>query len=473
MLRRRFALATALASSIGLTLIACAPELNRDAPATGNRPDFDSTTGAFPLPSDLLKNPATGKLALPAAPADSPLTTEIKASINRLDGWLTAQTITIPFDVMLDPATLTYDNVLLYDVTRASETPPVVTQLTSADFYILFNVGLTPATSPPYNLILKRKSPGPFQLPTDFTPGGHFAAIVTDAVRGAGNVPFLDNPIFVFLRSRTPLAVSGKSTTILDDLTAVQLEATRSVYDPAFKAIEANSSFTRDHALSFTVFSVESGARAVYNPTAVGTVVPLPIDGAVPQATASSKPTITFDQPLDAATAASGTHLYRVDGTSLVDIAVTPNVVAQADALGHYPLEIVPAAPLDAGATYVAVLTDSIKGANGVATEAFSFFSLLRNANPLVDLSKVGAELNSPFLDNTLDVLLAFGVDPTQATNDDWKSAYSNLLGNLADLETLRLKYGGFFATLETQKQIPHLSVTALWQFTTTSAGVR
>jgi hypothetical protein len=463
MYRRRFALAAIVGA-----FVACAPDIARDPPATGIRPVFSSDTGQLPLPSDLLKNSTTGKLDLPLTATDSPLTVEVKASINRLDGWLTAQTVTLPFEVRLDTSTLTYENVLLYDVTRASEDPPVVTRLTKEDFYILFNVGRTAATSPPFNVILKRKPLGAGKLPAEFTPGGRYAAIVTDAVRDIENRSFLDNPIFYFLRARTPLAINGKSTTILTDAQATQLEATRVIYDAAFSAIEATGGINRDRALSFTVFSIESGARAVMNPTLVDQVLPMPFDNPTSaNAPIDTTPTITFDQPLNASTAASGTHLYKVDGATLTEVAETPAVAANADANGRYFLKIVPNVPLDRGASYIAVLTDAIKGANGVSTEAFSYFSLVRNKNPLLDTTKSPAALNSPFLDNTLDVLIFLGGNPASPPGEPWESAYNLLVPNIQSLDDLRLRYAPYFTVLETDRKIERLSITALWQFTT------
>jgi hypothetical protein len=446
----------------------CDPNVPQTPPITGARPTFNSVTGAIPLPSDVLRDPQTGRLMLPIVPSDSDLTKEVKAGLNKLDGWLAGQTITIPFGAKIDDTPNLASKVRLYDVTTSP-----AKLWPSSDYYVAFNVGRdgTVPTSPPYTLFIRAK-PADGPLPRDFDRGHRYAALVTSDVTYDGGKAFLDDPVLYFLRSSTPLADidAGHSVTVLPDSQALQLEPTRVVYNDAFKAITAaEPTFDRTRALAFTVFTVESAARAVFNPTPVGTVLPAPIDpisGASVAAPLTSTPSISFDAPLAADSVAKGSYLFAWPPSGILS-SITSTASATDSETPRLTLS--PTAPLSPSTTYVVVLTDSILSKNGRPTVALSYFGLVRYAPKLLDTTVTPAVLGSPLIDNTLDVLISALVnkDPATATSADWEQAYTLLVPNLVTLETWRSAYGKYFVALKAQKNIDRVSVTALWSFTT------
>lgn len=461
---------------------ACMPDVPaQDQPPTGTNAIFDTTTGLIPLPHDILRNPLTGLLMLPPAPTDSPLTLEVKASLNTINGWLTSQTINIPFDAVLDSTTLTTANVGLFDVTD----PANIVKFKASEYFIFFNKSRTPATAAPYMLSIKTKAPAAMAMPADWKMGHKYIVAVNDQVKGKDSalVKVIEAQVPYFLKDKESLlSTDGKtSTTILPLANAQQLEPTRAAYAKAWDALEAGIPGGSPYAErlktnAYTMFTVQSGALPIFNPSQVNTLVPWPIDlKSAAMAPLSAKPYICFNAPIKPETAAAGIKFYKFTGipaTPLAPVEFTTNFTGVPDTtscLGALKLEIVPKTALSATSKYIIIMSDSIIGANGVKTAAFSYFSLIRDTNALVTDDK----LNSPLIDNTLDVLILLGGDPNTATQAEWDAAYAMLLTNVKSLDTLRAAYNGqlpggtdLFAIAKAVG-VERLNVTAMWVFTT------
>ena len=467
MARKRWA--TLVAGAV-IACASCSPNIGYDDPVPGMRPMFDPATGAIPLPNDVLKNQKTGLLEVPVdETVDSELTKQVKAGINRLDGWLTSSTITIPFEAELDVATLTTDSVRLYDVTGATQTPPVVEAFTADQYYVLFNVGRTPATAAPYNLIIKTRAPGPGKFPAEFKQGHKYIAVVMDGVRDKNGGAVLGHPATELLKSSVPLAdEKGRTLTILPDADAALFESVRAaLYAPAFTALEETGSLNRKNVVAHTAFSVQSGGRPVFDPTALPAALPTPIDpnsGASVDAALDTKPQVLFDKPYDTTTLPAGIKFYK-RGASLTEVSFTTETTSTADANGKYPLRIVPQS-LEPSTGYQVVLTDAIKDADGQPTRALAFFSLVAATTPILDSSTTPPTINSPFVDFTMDVLIFLGNDPATATPEQWTTAYTLLTGSVNTLEKWRVFYQPFFADAESQG-IARENITVMWTFTT------
>lgn len=79
---------------------------------------FDLASGnpaAFPLPNDVLRDPATGQLAFPGF--GDPAVDALIAQINTLNGFSTSAFIRIPFDGDVDADTISNQTILVVDVT--------------------------------------------------------------------------------------------------------------------------------------------------------------------------------------------------------------------------------------------------------------------------------------------------------------------------------------------------------------------
>jgi Bacterial virulence factor lipase N-terminal len=445
-----------------VAFVGCDPNLGRDPSIEGTSAMFDPTTGVIPLPNNALLDPTTGMLAVPADPSDSELTQQVKAGLGIINGWIPGSMITIPFDGELDPTTLNEDTVRLYDVTES-------TAVRVTDYYVAFNVGRTPATAPPYNLFVRRKSVGLGQIP-DFELGHRYIVVVTDAIRDVDGQPVLGTTVMELLKSRTPLVNEyGRTLTILPDADAAGLESMRAgFYAPALDEIEGE--VARENIVAHTVFTIQSNPMPSFNPMPLGKDLPAPIGDASPANDEFSKPWACFLHPIDTSTAAAGAKLYK-RGASLTGVDVTVSVGKMVDPADTTTVlceqaVILDGGTLEASTTYQVVLTDAIKGVDGVPSRQSAIFSLMAKTVPLFE----GDTLNSPFIDSTFDALISGlpAVDPTVATQEEWDAAYETMLGPLAlgTVEQWRKDYQPYIADA-IEAGTPLENLTATWVFTT------
>lgn len=458
-------------------LWACGPSINQDPPTSGPRAVFDPASGIIPLPNDILRTPAStdaqgnvtpARLNVPISPSDSPLTVEIKQSLNRLDGWPPASTLTLPFDQKLDPATLTGETVQLYDL--GTPQSPKVERRAPDTYFVMFNVARQPASAPPYLVTVMNKASRPGSPPAEFEPNHSYALVLTSQVTGENGEPVIGDPVLELLKSTTPLAdSSGQSLVFLPSDQAVLLEQARSAtFAPAFDALGAVG-ISRDQVISYTVFTTQSSGRVQYNPTSVGRIVPIPIDlGQPANAPVEVVPSFQVDLPYDPATVTGSVFLYEQAGTSLQPVSFEP-VTSTTATGGFYTIELQPAAALKPDTTYVAIVTDALRTSSGVPMAQSSYFTLVRATHPLIDPSTDPPTANSPYVDLAPDVLVILGKNPATASQQDWDLAYTLLGGTLKGLEELRVKYAPLFTAAE-QAGHDRAAIIALWAFTTQAA---
>lgn len=460
-----------------LLVISCDPGIGTDETQTPILSTFDKDKGLIILPNDLLKDPETKKLMLPEAPTDTELTKEIKGFINMLDGWLVAQTITIPFEYELDKATIKPENVLLFDIDPINKS---VVKKTAAEYYVLYNFSMTPSDKPPYFITVKNKpndkSGG---MPADFIQGHYYLVAVTKDVKTKEGKDITENPVYYFLKKKEPLVNEAKkSLTILSDEEALMLEGARALFNQLFAMVETQESDIRDKSIAFSFFSIQSGSRALFNPATVGQVLPQPNDlKGKANAPIDVKPYIYYDLPLDEKTISKGVMMLKLTNAQPIPVELAKVEVIEEN--NKYKLQITPKNTLDKGSTYLIFTTNDIKSKNGVETSAYSTFSILRAKNPLITkVDDTNYQLNSPLIDNTLDVLIlasklgllsdAANKNIAAAKAEDWKTAYDLLIKNLEQLEVLRNAYAPLFNGIESAG-IDRKNITALWTFTTVS----
>ncbi|MCX7958946.1 MAG: hypothetical protein N3B13_07855 [Deltaproteobacteria bacterium] len=462
-------------------VISCDPGIGTDEMQSPVLSTFDREKGLIILPNDLLKNPETGRLALPETPADSELTKEIKGFINMLDGWLVAQTITIPFEYELDKTTVKPENVLLFDIDIANKS---VVKKSAAEYYALYNFSMTPAEKPPFYITVKNKpndeSGG---MPADFVQGHVYLVAVTNAVKTKDGKDITENPVYYFLKKKEPLINEAKkSVTVLSDEEALMLEPARDAYNKLFALVEKTDGSIREKSVAFSFFSIQSGSRALFNPASVGQILPQPNDiKGKANASPDVKPYIYYNLPLDETTLSKGVMMMKLTGGQPIPVEISKVEVIEEikDGKSLYRLQIIPKNLLEKGSTYLVFTTNDIKSKHGVETSAYSTFSILRAKNPLITkVDNTNYVLNSPLIDSTLDVLIlasklgllsdAAKKNIAAATSDDWKTAYGLLIQNLVNLEALRNAYTPLFNGIEAAG-IPRKNITALWTFTTTA----
>lgn len=103
-----------------LLLPACAP-LPLDEAEPHAWVVYDPQGGDVPLPNDLLRDADAGRLDLPLDGALSDADKEFRTYLNSLDGWSTTFPIAASFSEPVDPSTVTYDTVQVWEW----GTPPV------------------------------------------------------------------------------------------------------------------------------------------------------------------------------------------------------------------------------------------------------------------------------------------------------------------------------------------------------------
>ncbi len=210
---------------------------------------MDQPSQRIPLPIDLMIEPSTGRLDLPAAPWDSEVEAEAKGRLADLDGASLSGSQLFEFTAPLNPATVTDGNVKLYQLGASPTLVPATIELLADKQHVV----VTPKSG-------------------RLTEKTSYALVVTKDLQDAlGQQPAI-MPIGHFLRSHTPVLVDGKSQIhAIDDHDAVKLENSRQ------ELVAALDSIGRDNILAawpFTTMSVkEPLAELTKLPAKLGTAV--------------------------------------------------------------------------------------------------------------------------------------------------------------------------------------------------------
>ena len=198
---------------------------------------MDKTSQRMPLPIDLLIDPATGLVDLPAAPWDSETVREAKRRLGEYDGFGTSAKLLFGFTGEIDPETVSAETVRLYDIGGSSPRPVEARVEVLAD---RLHVEVEPLEAP-----LAERTP--------------FALAIDRRVRDAGGQPIIRMPVGHFLMAREPLVSGGQSqVSMIDAADAERLERVRSGLAPALATLGRSDLLA---AWSFTTMTVEQPAR--------------------------------------------------------------------------------------------------------------------------------------------------------------------------------------------------------------------
>ncbi|HEX5061281.1 MAG TPA: hypothetical protein VFV99_18065 [Kofleriaceae bacterium] len=208
---------------------------------------MDQPSQRIPLPIDLMIEPSTGLVDVPAAPWDSAVEKEAKGRLAELDGASLSGSQLFEFTAPLNPTTINEANVQLYQIGgNATLVPATVELLTDKQ-----HIQVTPkagrlAEQTRYALVLSKD--------------------VQDAL---GKQPAI-MPIGHFLRSHTPVLVDGKSQIhAVGDHDAIKLENSRQELAAALDTIGRDKILA---AWPFTTMSVKEPLAALRQlPAKLGT----------------------------------------------------------------------------------------------------------------------------------------------------------------------------------------------------------
>ncbi len=98
---------------------------------TSGESQMDPNAQVVPFPDDLLKDPKTGLVSLPAQPADTADETQLKAGFNQLDGFSTTAALYVDFTQPLDRTTVSAQSVRLFDASAKQAVSDVDVALSS------------------------------------------------------------------------------------------------------------------------------------------------------------------------------------------------------------------------------------------------------------------------------------------------------------------------------------------------------
>lgn len=215
---------------------------------------YDPTTGAIPLPNDLLMGP-DGTLDFPIAPGVAPAEAALFEWMNTLDGFSHTQAGSVGFTVPLDHTTV--PGAFMFVKLTGDSGVPTQALMASAE------EGSMDVTITPTEVLAE---------------GGRYVVIVTHDLKDAEGNAYVEANLIRLLKSEHPLADEAGKTLlpgVIDDATAAMLEPNRLAFAGLFDQLAALGK-TRDDVLTFWSFSTHTGAEALFDPT-TGTI-PFPND---------------------------------------------------------------------------------------------------------------------------------------------------------------------------------------------------
>ncbi|MEQ1501912.1 MAG: hypothetical protein ABMB14_06760 [Myxococcota bacterium] len=181
------------------------------------RPELamDAASQRMPLPFDLLIDPETGLVSLPASATDTEVERDAKLVANTLDGFALTADLTFDATLPLDPATVTAATVELWDLTATPIRVPAQVSAWNADG------PCAPGADGCVHVVVD-----PDPIPLD--PGTRYAVLVRDGITDRFGEPLAPMAVGQLLRLDDPLTADGASAiTVVPDADAVRVEPIR------------------------------------------------------------------------------------------------------------------------------------------------------------------------------------------------------------------------------------------------------
>ncbi|MES1157553.1 MAG: hypothetical protein ABUL67_00510, partial [Haliangium ochraceum] len=213
----------------------------------------------MPLPIDLLLDPATGLVDLPAAAWDTQTVLDAKAELAKLDGFGTSMGLTLGFTGPVDPTTVSKDTIELWQTSDTAGPVQVPAEIAMLDDGV--NVEITPIAQP---------------LDEQTT----FAVVVRTGIRALEDqTDVVMMPAGRLMQADAPIYADGKSQVgpVLD-LAAQKVEHVRQDVRPFLDDIQADASGDVLAAWTYTTMSVRAPMDAWIGKPAELNVSPDPHD---------------------------------------------------------------------------------------------------------------------------------------------------------------------------------------------------
>ena len=173
--------------------------------------EFDPTNSIIPFPSDLVRDPLTGKVSIPAPACESPASMQVRTQVlNTLDGFGTYEVgLQATMTASADPSTLT-GNVIMYKRLAGSAQVPVASAMpvpisVTASQTLRYNASdcSSPATIPALTIVP--------QVPLD--PDSTYTVAITSSVMTSSSTSFYPSFVWSLVRqSDDPVTVEAGCT---------------------------------------------------------------------------------------------------------------------------------------------------------------------------------------------------------------------------------------------------------------------
>lgn len=210
-----------------VTLVAvasgCARELETEEPIETSAATLarfepnadDPCLSVVPFPTDLTKDPETGRLNIPICRTDDASAITLKRGLRTRDGFALATDIYAPMSADIDPATLP-GNVLFINTATGAPVP--------------FTPGWDPAQR---NITIEPDAP--------LDPATRYLAAITSGVTDVDGNPVISNQVFTLLKSEEPLVdeLGFSRFTAVPNENAFALEPVRQAFVPVLDALAA------------------------------------------------------------------------------------------------------------------------------------------------------------------------------------------------------------------------------------------
>lgn len=171
---------------------------------------MDRASQRMPLPFDLLIDPNTGMIDLPAHHSDDETVREAKARLSDYDGWGVSASLMFETSGEVDPTTVTASNIELWELSD----PPRQLAATPRLFQDRKHIGLLPSELP-------------------LAEATSYGVIVREGLRDTAGRPIEPMPIGHLMRMRERVSVDGESAlSTLSNEDAARIERTRARIAP-------------------------------------------------------------------------------------------------------------------------------------------------------------------------------------------------------------------------------------------------
>lgn len=191
---------------------------------------MDKPSQRMPIPIQLLIDPETGKVDLPAAPWDGPVEVEAKRRLAAYDGFATSANLLFELTGRAAPASVTGTTVELWRLGATPARVPASARLMADGVHVI----VTPATLP-------------------LAEGTGYAVVVTDGVRDLDGRPLVAMPAGVLMQAAVPIVTDDRS-----QVGAVELRDARRLEDARTRLVALLAARGRDRVVAAWPFVTQT-----------------------------------------------------------------------------------------------------------------------------------------------------------------------------------------------------------------------